>query len=95
MNEALTHSTLSLAVISAYLKCDPQRLQIALTRLPVAGRVIDYGSGHRLTAQPDPRVGFSELMDLADCAAAADPKVSRETQEFLPAHVPGQGAGIQ
>jgi hypothetical protein len=95
MNEVLTHSTLSLAEISAYLKCDPQNLQIALTRLPVAGRVIDYGSGHRLTAQPDPRVGFSELMDLADCAAAADPKVSRETQEFLPAHVPGQGAGIQ
>ena len=93
MNEVPTHSTLPLAEISAYLKCDPQKLHIALTRLPVAGRVIDYGRGHRLTAQPDPRFGFSELMDLADCAA--DPKVYRETQEFLPAHVPGQGAGIQ
>ena len=40
MNEVLTHSTLSLAEISAYLKCDPQNLQIALTRLPVAGRAI-------------------------------------------------------
>jgi hypothetical protein len=94
MNEVPTHSTVPLAEISAYLRCDPQRLHVALTRLPVAGRVIDYGSGHRLTAQPDPRFGFSELMDFAGCAAA-DPKVSRETQEFLPAHVPGQGAGIQ
>ena len=93
MNEVPTHSTLPLAEISAYLKCDPKKLHIALTRLPVAGRVIDYGRGHRLTVQPDPRGGFSELMDLADCAA--DPKVYRATQEFLPAHVPGQGAGIQ
>jgi hypothetical protein len=34
-------------------------------------------------------------MDLADCAVAADPKVSRETQEYLLAQIPGQGTGIQ
>jgi hypothetical protein len=90
MNEVPTHSTLPLAEISAYPKCDPQRLRITLARLPVAGRVIDCSRSHRLTAQPDPRVGFSELMDLDDCAAA-DPKASRENQEL--AHVPGQGAG--
>ena len=90
MNEVPTHSTLSLAEISAYPKCDPQRLHIALTRLLVDGRVIDCGRGHRLTAQPNPRGGFSELLDLDDCAAA-DLKASRENQEL--AHVPGQGAG--
>ena len=92
MNEVPTHFTLPLAEISAYLKCGPKKLHIALTRLPVAGRVIDYGRGHRLTVQPDPRGGFSELLDLDDCAAA-DPKASRENQEL--AHVPGQGAGIK
>jgi hypothetical protein len=92
MNEVPTHSTLPLAEISAYPKCDPQRLRIALARLPVAGRVIDCSRSHRLTVQPDPRCRFSELMDLANCAAA-DPKVSREIQEL--AHVPGQGTGIQ
>jgi hypothetical protein len=94
MNDVPTHSILPLAEIAAHLKCDPDKLFNTLARLSVAGRVIDYGSGHRLTAQPDPRAGFSELMALADCAAK-DPKVFRETQEFLPAHVPGQGAGIQ
>ena len=94
MNEVPTHSTLPLAEISAYLKWDPKKLHIALTRLPVAGRVIDYGRGHRLTVQPDPRGGFSELMDLADCAAA-EPNVFREAQEFLLSHIPGEGAWIQ
>jgi hypothetical protein len=43
MNEVLTHSTLSLAEISGYLKCDPKNLHVALTRLPVAGRAVDTG----------------------------------------------------
>ena len=41
-----------------------------------------------------PRSGINELIDLAD-RSATDPKVARETYQFLLALVPAKGQGGQ